>query len=181
MTSHPAREAALADGAIAGNIWQNPIHEKGARAGKRNYGLDVCRYTNKCMEEAALVMVRPDGRRSRFQLNSPVVTLGRSHKCNLRIPLSNVSREHCQFEWRQEQGHWYLVDLGSSNGTLCNKKPVDEAALCDGDLIVVGPAIFTVELGPQETESEEAVSVVIEEPPEPVDESAETIKIPPVS
>ena len=91
-----------------------------------------------------LVMFRNDGKRKDFPvLRSPVV-IGRGEKCDLRIPLLSVSRQHCQVT---AQGDSLVVkDLGSSNGTFVNNKRVIEQQLKAGDRVVVGPVIFTVQI-----------------------------------
>jgi pSer/pThr/pTyr-binding forkhead associated (FHA) protein len=128
------------------------------------------------MEHASLVMVRPDGRRTKFPLTKPLMVVGRGHKCDLRVPLSNVSREHCQLEWR-EDGGWYVIDLGSSNGTYCNKDLITEHRLEDEDLITIGPVVFTISIG-EEVPQDDPIYLKFDElEEEPIDEAAETVKV----
>jgi pSer/pThr/pTyr-binding forkhead associated (FHA) protein len=93
--------------------------------------------------DAALVMFKAEGERRVFPLTRSVTTLGRMHTCDLRIPLSSVSREHARIEWRD--GRLYLLDLGSSNGTFHNDQRITtETPLEAGDSITVGPVHFTL-------------------------------------
>ena len=68
--------------------------------------------------------------------------VGRTSGCDLRIPLTSVSRQHC--ELRVEEGRVYLRDLGSSNGTYHNSIRVQETLLKAGDEVVIGPVVFTL-------------------------------------
>ena len=110
---------------------------------------------------AVLVMFKADGERKDLPLTKPVMILGRKHSCDLRIPLSSVSREHCQIEKRGED--LYVRDLGSSNGTFHNEKRVLEARLAAGDTLQVGPVHFTVVIDGQPDEIEPVRSVIPDE------------------
>ncbi len=68
--------------------------------------------------------------------------VGRKNSCELRIPLSSVSRQHCEIT--VEGDAVKLRDLGSSNGTYHNSIRVQEAELSAGDEVVVGPVVFTL-------------------------------------
>ena len=83
--------------------------------------------------DAILVMFRSDGQKREFPLTHQTTILGRKNTCDLRIPLSSVSREHCEIEIRDDT--LYLRDLGSSNGTFHNDERVQEAVLHAGDRI----------------------------------------------
>ena len=72
----------------------------------------------------------------RIQLSAERVVLGRSRECDVRVADLNVSRRHA--EVRDEGGDLVLVDLGSTNGTLLNGRPVDQQRLEDGDTITLG-------------------------------------------
>src|SRR5262249_50988552 len=71
---------------------------------------------------------------------------GRGTDCDLRLPVSDVSRHHCII--RLGIGEAAVVDLGSSNGTYLNGQRVrSQAALKSGDELKVGPCRFLVDLG----------------------------------
>lgn len=107
---------------------------------------------------ASLVMFKVDGERRDFPINKQTVILGRKHSCDLRIPLSSVSREHCQIE-RRDDGI-YLRDLGSSNGTYHNNNRVHEVKLEPGDKVVVGPVHFTVVIDGEPAEVEPVQTIM---------------------
>jgi predicted component of type VI protein secretion system len=80
----------------------------------------------------------------RRQLDRPAVVLGRSKECDLVVDDPSASRRHA--EVRGENGDYWLIDLGSTNGTEVNGKRVDRAKLEPGDVITVGQTRVTFEL-----------------------------------
>ncbi len=64
------------------------------------------------------------------------VLLGRSRECDIRLADTNVSRRHA--EVRHEDDAYWIVDLGSTNGTELNGRRVERAKLSDGDRITLG-------------------------------------------
>lgn len=92
--------------------------------------------------EASLVMFKADGERREFPLTKSEIVVGRKSTCDLRIPLSSVSRQH--FKILLEDDALTLRDLGSSNGTYHNDERVLEAELGPGDQVRVGPVTFIV-------------------------------------
>lgn len=70
------------------------------------------------------------------ELAKPRVVLGRSKEADIRVPDENISRRHA--EVRLEGDGYWIVDLGSTNGTLVNGKRVDRARLEDDDRITLG-------------------------------------------
>jgi hypothetical protein len=70
------------------------------------------------------------------ELAKPRVVLGRSKEADIRVPDENISRRHAEVRL-EDDGYW-IVDLGSTNGTLVNGKRVDRARLEDKDRITLG-------------------------------------------
>jgi predicted component of type VI protein secretion system len=64
-----------------------------------------------------------------------ITVLGRDASCDVALLETSISRQHCRIERRGDQ--WFLKNL-SANGTLLNKKRVDEASLANGDEIRLG-------------------------------------------
>ncbi len=110
--------------------------------------------------QSSLVMFKADGERKEFPLNKSEVVVGRKNTCDLRIPLSSVSRQH--FKVVQEDDKLMLRDLGSSNGTFYNDERVLEAALEAGDQIRVGPVTFVVVIDGKPQDIEPVATVVSE-------------------
>jgi pSer/pThr/pTyr-binding forkhead associated (FHA) protein len=79
-----------------------------------------------------------------FSIPRDVTVVGRGRECDLRIPLSRISRKHCKLT--KEGDSLLIEDLGSSNGTHVNGKPVKEAELSAGDRIGLGQATLLVRI-----------------------------------
>src|SRR5215468_6711093 len=71
-----------------------------------------------------------------IDLTPDPMTIGRASACNIRIGDAGVSSKHAKI-WC-EDGEYYLMDLGSTNGTFVNDKDVDRERLNDGDVITFG-------------------------------------------
>jgi predicted component of type VI protein secretion system len=81
---------------------------------------------------------------TRTRLTKRVSTMGRSRDCDVVVPDPNASRNHA--EVRHIGLDYYLVDMGSTNGTEVNGQIVKRHALADGDTIVIGTTEIRVEL-----------------------------------
>jgi len=79
-----------------------------------------------------------------LELTRPDMVLGRHSEADVRLPLPDVSRRHCQFTFHA--GAWHVRDLKSLNGTFVNGQPVEEAPVCHGDTLRVGGFTFAVDL-----------------------------------
>jgi Protein of unknown function (DUF3662)/FHA domain len=77
----------------------------------------------------------------RHEVKEPTVVLGRSRDSDIQLADANVSRRHA--ELRQEGTSYWIIDLGSTNGTEVNGKRVKRAKLKDGDTIVLGSTRIT--------------------------------------
>jgi len=72
---------------------------------------------------------------------SAAVTLGRSSDNSVTLDDRYVSGEHAQIYLRE--GRRFLLDRGSTNGTLLNGRPVEgEVELGDRDQISIGQTVF---------------------------------------
>ena len=80
----------------------------------------------------------PDGLRLPLALvDERPLTLGRSPQCDVVVRHDTVSRRHAEI--RREGSGWYVTDLGSSNGTWIDGRPVErEARVRAGDQILLG-------------------------------------------
>ena len=67
------------------------------------------------------------------------LTAGRLERCDLTIQDSTVSREHAAFVRRGDR--WWVVDLGSTNGTRVNGRRAAEHPLEPGDQVELGDAL----------------------------------------
>lgn len=71
-----------------------------------------------------------------FFLEHDPTIVGRSETCDAAIPDRWISSRHCRLERRGRE--WWVVDLGSRNGTYVDGRPVREARLRDGCRIGFG-------------------------------------------
>ena len=94
--------------------------------------------------EVVLVMFNTDGGKRTFPLIHDVTIIGRREDCDLRIPLTEVSRKHCRLI--REGESLRVEDLGSSNGSYHNGNRVQESIIQAGDLLQVGPVLFTIQI-----------------------------------
>ena len=76
-----------------------------------------------------------------YPVTTRTVVIGRSRECDVRLADTNVSRRHA--ELRQEGATYWLVDLGSTNGTELNGRRVEREKLSDGDAITIGSTELT--------------------------------------
>ena len=67
------------------------------------------------------------------------MTAGRLSSCNVTLQDSTVSREHAAFVRRGET--WWVVDLGSTNGTRVNGVQAAEQPIAPGDRVELGDAV----------------------------------------
>lgn len=75
-----------------------------------------------------------------WRLESDQVTIGRLGSCEIALDDPNVSRRHALLSKRPDG--WWIVDLGSTNGTLVNESLVKERRLGWGDRIRLGTTEF---------------------------------------
>jgi pSer/pThr/pTyr-binding forkhead associated (FHA) protein len=108
--------------------------------------------------DVSLVMFKADGTRRDFPVKGDRLVIGRKNTCDLRIPLTSVSRQHCEIRVADDQIR--VRDLGSSNGTFHNDTRVQEAELAAGDELVIGPVVFTVVVDGEPAEIEPVRTVL---------------------
>lgn len=86
----------------------------------------------------SLALVRSDGRESgrTYLLDRRLITVGRSLENNIVLEDERVSRHHAQL--RMIGNQFYILDLGSTNGTLVNGRRVREQIIGEGDEISFG-------------------------------------------
>jgi len=101
---------------------------------------------------AILILFRHDGSRREFPLKPGVTRIGRKDDCDIRIPLAEVSRHHCELV--ADRRAIRLRDLGGANGTLLNGQRVEDEELEAGDEIRVGPLVFLVRIDGRPGEDE---------------------------
>ncbi len=76
-----------------------------------------------------------NGEAHRVTIENFPFRIGRAETADLRVESVEVSREHAEIFERN--GFWLVRDLGSTNGTQVNGKPITETLLSDGDILKV--------------------------------------------
>lgn len=91
-----------------------------------------------------------DGSAERREVGDSI-TVGRDETADLTLGVAGLSRQHAKVE-RRRDGYW-VVDLGSRNGTFVNGEPLVAGGtrLEDGDTIVLGGAVTLVFRDPMAT------------------------------
>ena len=89
------------------------------------------------LKGTALVVRAPAGRAGEsFVTEGERTLIGRSPDCVVFLDDVTVSRRHAVLVERD--GHWFVEDQGSLNGTFVNRERVESAELSDGDELQIG-------------------------------------------
>lgn len=86
--------------------------------------------------KATLLVVQGVDQGARFEIGPEPIIVGRGTRSGIRILDTEVSRSHAQFLYDGKK--CVLEDLGSSNGTLVNGRPIRRAVLKNGDRVQIG-------------------------------------------
>jgi hypothetical protein len=79
-------------------------------------------------------------------LSQPEILIGREPASHIRLEDETISARHAKLSYHH--GHWWIEDLGSTNGTRLNGQVVGTATvLTTGDEISCGQVHLAVELG----------------------------------
>lgn len=128
-----------------------PSHRPGEGRGAVNQRTLIIRESilddgSRGKRHAALVVLWGEEIGRDFRLRRKVMTVGRSPSADICLPDDKASREHARVEYhgsaRGDDATFVLVDLGSTNGTLVNGKPITSLQLRDGDKVQIGDTIL---------------------------------------
>jgi serine phosphatase RsbU (regulator of sigma subunit)/pSer/pThr/pTyr-binding forkhead associated (FHA) protein len=102
---------------------------------------------------AEIVIQTADGGRQRYRVDKDRVTIGRARESDIFLPDQWLSRHHAEIQRRE--GQFFLMDLGSKNGTLVNGERVrQQHRLQQGDVIALGEHHLTFDSEQAEEEYE---------------------------
>lgn len=98
------------------------------------------------------------------QLDKEMVSIGRGDANDIVIQSNAVSRQHAQVQRRRDG--FYIVDLGSTNGTRHEGRRIEEHRLNDGDEFQVGPAqiVFKDAFRPADLQNETRIGLPAQMP-----------------
>jgi hypothetical protein len=112
---------------VAAEVIEGPDPE--ADAGAHTQLIDMAVPT-----DAELVVVGANKRS--YPLSRDALVIGRMDTGDIVLTDAGASRKHC--EVRREGDEWFVVDLGSTNGTLVNGKSIRRHRLANGDRLTIG-------------------------------------------
>ncbi len=91
--------------------------------------------------QRARVRIEVDGKMvGEYQLDRPVMAIGRLGGNDVLVPSQSVSRMHAKLRW--ENGSWLIEDANSLNGIVYQGNRVDRHVLANGDQIFLAPRVI---------------------------------------
>ena len=91
------------------------------------------------LDNAGPFLTDPNGQEHHLSIEP--ATIGRAVECDIVIARKSISRENTRIH--REGRHWFVEDLGSTNGTYLNGElTIAPMKLRDGDSIKVGDVTF---------------------------------------
>ena len=87
-----------------------------------------------------LIVIAPDAEPKQFELKGKRIGLGREVDNDICLEMDAVSCSHLEFR-KGEDGRYQVADLNSTNGTRVNGEVAQEAALEDGDRLLIGESV----------------------------------------
>ncbi len=105
--------------------------------------------TSAAAHHSHLLIIEDDKGRREYTLDSPVYSIGRDPKCDIRLVSQFVSRRHATLvQLPHEDGSYYyrIVDGNlkgkpSANGLLINGRKLQAHDLSDQDRVIFGPQV----------------------------------------
>ena len=107
---------------------------------------------------ASLFVIQGRDQGKRFELDRPMLSIGRDASCTVQLNDTEVSRKHSELRISDESAA--ITDLSSSNGTFLNGKRIDQAPLTSGDRIQLGRTLMIYTESPSVSEIANQVDIV---------------------
>jgi predicted component of type VI protein secretion system len=122
-----------------------------------------------------VVVARGEQAGQAFDLRGPDLLIGRAAGSNVTLRGQGISREHARLRWGSPTSEgapgWYLLDLGTTNGTAINGQRIpahQPRRLSPGDRIAIGDVVLVVDQATAPASPVAAAPVgVAPEPPSP--------------
>jgi pSer/pThr/pTyr-binding forkhead associated (FHA) protein len=116
------------------SVAEAPAAERGARRG-REPALTLP------PGPSTLIVQGAGDRRPRTVKLAASMTVGRAPECEIRLDDTYASQQHARLYARNE--HWFVEDLGSTNGTFVNDQRLAAPAMLQpGDKVRVGQTVM---------------------------------------
>ncbi len=97
-------------------------------------------------------------KRSELKLTDGEMIIGRDSTCGLSIDSGDVSRKHSRVTMKD--GHAFIEDLNSSNGTFVNSAPIQgKVELKHMDIVQIGGTVFTFSSDDIASEDDQTISI----------------------
>ncbi len=71
-----------------------------------------------------------------IETDKEIITIGRNVKNDIQIDNLSVSKQHARIV--KHQGHYFIEDMKSTNGTYLNEKKITKQKLTNNDVITIG-------------------------------------------
>ena len=85
---------------------------------------------------ADLLIEMPRTAAKRFKVYAPTVMIGRAQTADIVLDYPAISRQHARLF--QVNNEYWLMDMGSTNGTMVNGRYIESIRLTDGDVMTIG-------------------------------------------
>jgi DNA-binding winged helix-turn-helix (wHTH) protein len=93
-----------------------------------------------------------------IEIDGESLTIGRTPDRDWCIPSKKISRYHAQIFW--QEGHWWIEDKASKNGTFVNQSRISEPViLCGGDKVQLAGALVFEFRDPEATLEETSTQI----------------------
>ena len=89
-----------------------------------------------------LIVTRGSDEGKQYNLNVPLVLIGRDPAARVRLLDTEISRRHAELV--ETSDGYRLRDLGSANGTFVNGRSVQDVLLRSGDRVQVGQTVLVI-------------------------------------
>jgi two-component system NtrC family sensor kinase len=120
-----------------------------------------------------LFVIRGMNQGTRFELEEPMIRVGRDASNNFQLHDTEVSRHHAEI--RRLDNVFTISDLNSSNGTYVNGQRIKQYRLNSGDQLQMGSTLMLFTVPSEETEEDLAKAVDIG-PPKDQDEGSRIVR-----
>jgi hypothetical protein len=125
------------EGTVDGSVVRDAVATLVARHAHPAQSKPASKSVTPRVAHQAYVLISRDGRVvGRKKLGNRTL-LGRSEHNDIALPSPYLSRHHAVIVGTPEG--YYIVDLNSVNGMTLNGRPLTRAALCDDDIVSIGP------------------------------------------